>query len=167
MDCRSTNLECCWSCWDSYEDNRLTIIRFHCAFEKSGTYLFVWEVKHDFSLSLGPLRKICILLVFLYVSLHLCSSCTMLYCTLLYGIDLCSKHVHICNSPENSCPAFSCFCIRHTQCICCISGFVMTLWCIVFQILQIHVKYYTAFIVYFLQYDVWYPAYSCVTCDKL
>ena len=34
MDCRPTNLECCWSCWGSYEGNRLTIIRFHCVLKK-------------------------------------------------------------------------------------------------------------------------------------
>ena len=41
-------------------------------------------------------------LFFSHVSLHSCSSCTMFCCTLLYGIDLCSRCAHVCNSPENS-----------------------------------------------------------------
>ena len=74
---------------------------------KSETCLFVWDVQHDFCLPpLGHLEKFCILFGFLHVLLHLCNSCIMLYCTLLYGINLCSSCIHVCNSPENSYPAF-------------------------------------------------------------
>ena len=54
----------------------------------------------------GLLRKIPYPFWFLHVLLHLCSSCIMLYCTLLYGIYLCSSCIHVYNCPENSYPDF-------------------------------------------------------------
>ena len=52
----------------------------------------------------GHLEKFCIIFGFLYVLVHLCNSCTMLYCTLLYDIDLCSSCIYVYNSCENSYP---------------------------------------------------------------
>ena len=94
---------------------------------KSETCLFVWDIQHDFFLAPpGHLEKFCVPPIFLHVLLHLCNSCTMLCCTLLYGIDLCSRCIHVCNSPEIHVLPFSCFCIQHTQCISFVSGVVMT-----------------------------------------
>ena len=65
---------------------------------KNWTYLFVWDVQCDFSLDHSLLyitiEKFCILLGFLHVLVHLCSSCTMLCCTLLYDVGLCLRCVH-------------------------------------------------------------------------
>ena len=71
----------------------------------------------------GHLEKFCILFGFLCVLLHLCSSCTMLYCTLLYGMDLCSSCVHVCNSSENSYPAF--LLLLHTT----LTMYLFCFWC--------------------------------------
>ena len=54
---------------------------------------------------LGHLEKFCILFVFA-MSYCIYNSCTMFYCTLLYGVILCSSYVYVCNSCENSYPAF-------------------------------------------------------------
>ena len=55
--------------------------------------------------------------------MHLCNSCTMLYCTLLYGIDLCSSCIHVCNSHENSYPAF--LLLLHTTYV----VYLLYFWC--------------------------------------
>ena len=74
---------------------------------KSETCPFVWDVQNDFCLFYwGHLEKFCILFVFLHVLLHLCNSYTMLYCTLLYVVVLCSSYVCVCNSHADSYPAF-------------------------------------------------------------
>ena len=70
-----------------------------------------------------PLRKILYPFLFFHVLLHLCNSCTMLYCTLLYGIDMCSSCVNVCNSCKNSYPAF--LLLLHTTYI----VYLLYFWC--------------------------------------
>ena len=60
---------------------------------------------------------------FLHVLLHLCNSCTMLYCTLLYGVVLYSSCIYVCNSHENSYPAF--LLLLHTTYI----VYLLYFWC--------------------------------------
>ena len=47
----------------------------------------------------------------------------MLYCTLLYGVVLCSSCIYVCNSHENSYPAF--LVLLHTTYI----VYLLYLWC--------------------------------------
>ena len=47
----------------------------------------------------------------------------MLYCTLLYGIDLCSSCTYVCNSHENSYPAF--LLLLHTT----YTVYLLYFWC--------------------------------------
>ena len=74
---------------------------------KSETCPCVWDVQHDFCLSCwGNWEIFCILFAFSHVLMHLCNSYTMLYCILLYGVDLCLSYVCVCNRHEDSYLAF-------------------------------------------------------------
>ena len=67
----------------------------------------------------------------------------MLYCTLLYGIDLCSSCLYVCNSHKNSYPA--CLLLLHTTYI----VYLLYFWCCHDSL---HLWYLIFLVSYFVMY---------------
>ena len=93
---------------------------------KSGTCLFVWDIQHNFPCPPWATQKNSV--SFLSVSISYCIYVALAPCSVVqyYMVFTFGQGAYMSAIVlKTHVLPFSCFCMQHTQCICCISGVVM------------------------------------------